>query len=109
MAITQTEVGKIFRCATNFNLSSASDIKLTFQHNSGEGFSASMPNITVPDVDVIDESLGNLTAGTYVEYVTTGTDFIKSGLWYAVIEYQDSSPKLFFGARAEFNILSKFN
>ena len=105
MPINATEIGKVFRYATGFDMSGSTVLSLHFTHSDGiTTFTATTPNVTAPAVSVNDPDLGTLAASTYMEYVTTGTDLTKSGAWTVCGTYEDATPKKFFGGDAVFNV-----
>ena len=105
MPINATEVGKIFRYATGFDMSSNTALSLKFTHSdSVTTFTATNPAVTAPAIQVDDPDLGILPANTYMEYNTTGTDFTKGGDWSVCGTYEDGTPKKFFGTGAVFAV-----
>jgi len=105
MTIKATEVGKIFRYATGFDMSASTALSLKFTHSDNvTTFTATNPAVTAPAVTVNDPDLGGLTASTYMEYVTTGTDFTKAGSWTVCGIYTDGTPKKFIGLDATFDV-----
>ena len=105
MPINATEVGKIFRYATGFDMSSSTSLSLKFTHSDGTTtFTATTPDVTAPAVPVVDPDLGSLNASEYMEYVTTGTDFTKAGDWTVCGTYTDVTPKFFIGNDAVFTV-----
>jgi len=84
MSLTATEVGKVFRYATAFNMSSSTALSLKFTHADGTTFTVSNPDVTAPAVGITDPDLGSLNASEYMEYITTGTDFNKGGTWNVI-------------------------
>lgn len=104
MPITATEIGKIFRYATGFDMSGSTSLSLTFTHSDGTTFTITDPTVTAPASPVTDPDLGSLNASEYMEYVTTGTDFTESGSWIVRGVYQDGTPKKFIGGIATFTV-----
>ena len=104
MSITATEVGKIFRYATAFDMSASTSLSLKFTNADGTTFTVSNPDVTAPAAGITDPDLGALSASEYMEYLTTGTDFTKGGTWHVVGTYQDATPKTFIGDKATFTV-----
>ncbi len=105
MTIKATEVGKIFRYATGFDMSSSTALSLKFTHSDGvTTFTATNPAVTAPATIVVDPDLGSLAASTYMEYLTTGNDFTISGTWTVCGTYTDATPKVFIGDDATFTV-----
>ena len=105
MPINATEVGKIFRYATGFDMSSSTALSLKFTHSDNvTTFTATNPAVTAPASPVVDPDLGSLNASEYMQYITTGTDLIKSGTWTVCGTYEDATPKKFFGGDAVFTV-----
>lgn len=105
MPINATEIGKIFRYATGFDMSSSTALSLKFNHEDGvTTFTATNPAVTAPASQVTDPDLGILAASTYMQYTTTGTDLTKSGIWTVCGTYTDATPKKFFGGDAVFTV-----
>ena len=113
MPIKATEVGKIFRYATGFDLSGAISIELKFHAPDGTINTVTSPRLTAPAVEVQDPDLGTLPASTYMEFITTAADFpdfpdVSDSRGYAVWTvcgtYEDTTPKKFFGDDVAFNV-----
>ena len=104
MAIKATEVGKIFRYATGFDLSSSTALSLKFTHSDGTTFTVTNPDVSAPASPVTDPDLGDILANEYMEYITTGTDFTKSGTWTVYGTYTDETPKTFYGDSTPFTV-----
>lgn len=107
MGIKALEVGKIFRYATGFDMSSSTALSLKFTHSDGTTiFTATNPAVTAPASPVTDPDLGSLNASEYMQYTTTGTDFTKAGSWTVCGTYTDGTPKTFFGDGAVFTVVA---
>lgn len=103
MPIKALEVGKIFRYATGFDMSSSTALSLKFTHSDGTTtFTVSNPDVTAPAVNVTDGDLGALLASEYMEFLTTALHFTISGTWTVCGTYTDATPKTFFGDDAVF-------
>ena len=105
MPINATEVGKIFRYATGFDMSASTALSLKFIHSDGTTtFTVTNPAVTAPATPVVDPDLGSLLASEYMQYTTTGLDFTKSGDWTVCGIYTDATPKKFIGKDAVFPV-----
>lgn len=105
MPINATEIGKVFRYATGFDMSNSTALSLKFTHSDKTTtFTATDPAVKAPAVEVNDPTLGLLAASTYMEYLTTGTDLTKGGDWTVCGTYEDATPKKFFGGDAVFPV-----
>ena len=105
MTIKATEVGKIFRYATGFDMSGSTALSLKFTHSDNvTTFTATNPAVTAPAVIANDPDLGSIPASTYMQYTTTGTDFTKAGTWTVCGIYTDGTPKVFIGDDAQFTV-----
>lgn len=104
MAIKATEVGKIFRYATGFDMSGSTALSLKFTHSEGTTFTVSNPDVTAPASPVTDPDLGSLSASEYMQYTTTGSEFTLSGTWTVCGTYTDATPKTFYGDDAVFTV-----
>lgn len=102
--IKATEVGKIFRYATGFDMSASTALSLKFTHSDGATFTVTNPDVTAPATPVTDPDLGGLNASEYMEYTTTGTDFTQSGAWTVCGTYTDATPKVYIGNSATFTV-----
>ena len=104
MTIKETEVGKTFRYATTFDMSSSTALDLIFTDPLGASSTISDPRVTAPAVEVTDPTLGVLPASTYMEFTTLATDFTTPGTWRVEGKYTDATPKLFYGDVATFTV-----
>ena len=107
MPIKATEVGKIFRYATYFDLSAFTSLSLKFTFPDGTENIITNPRVTAPAVDVVDPDLGLLTANTYMQFTTLASDFPQAFRDVVVCgTYEDATPKTFFGDDAFFDVLA---
>jgi len=106
MTIRDGEIGRDYFVSTTFDLSAFTELTIRFTSPDGtisfskttaDGVSApAVPSPAIPD-------LGILPASTYMKYTTDGTEFIAGGTpggkgdWTVCTEYQDATPKLFYG------------
>ncbi len=97
--IKATEINKIFRYDTNFDLSSNMALELKFIDPQGATSSITNPRVTAPAVTV-----GNLLANEYMEFTTLATDFTVTGTWTVCGVYTDAVPTTFFGNDATFTV-----
>ena len=80
MTIKVTEKGQPFRIATSFDMSGNTALQIEFTApTSGTDFTATdltTPAVSAPAVALVnDPELGSVTASTYFEYTTDGTEF----------------------------------
>ncbi len=108
MSIKATEVGKIFRYATGFDMSSFTGLSLIFIHSDGTTTftltEATTPAVTAPASPVVDDDLGSLNASEYMQFTTIATNFTIAGVWTVCGIYTDATPKTFFGEDATFTV-----
>jgi len=84
MPISTGESNKLFRVATNFDMSSSTDLQLDFIDPNGLTStltSSTTPQVTAPAVTVNDPDLGTLSANTYMQFPTISTTFTVAGTW----------------------------
>ena len=113
MSIKATEVGKIFRYATAYNLSGNIALSLKFHAPDGTITQVLSPRVTAPAVDVDDPDVGPLAASTYMQFTTQATDFPDYPNinkrdpflnWTVCGTYEDGTPKIFYGDDAVFPV-----
>jgi hypothetical protein len=104
MTIKATEVGKAFRYATYFDLSANTALSLKFTDPNGDVSTITNPKVTAPASPVVDPDLGSLAADTYMEFDTEATDFTVAGTWTVCGQYDDATPKVYFGDNATFTV-----
>ena len=106
MSIKATEVGKIFRYSTLFDMSSETELTLKFTDPTGieTTLTATGGRVTAPASPVTDPDLGSLLASEYMEITTIATDFPVGGSWSVCGIYTDATPKVFHGNTATFTI-----
>jgi len=107
MSIKATEVGKIFRYSTLFDMSSNTELTLKFT-NPVTGVETTLTTagsrVTAPASPVTDPDLGSLLASEYMQITTIATDFPVGGTWSVCGIYTDGTPKTFIGNTATFTI-----
>jgi hypothetical protein len=104
MSIKATEVGKVFRYATGFDMSGNTGLSLKFVSPSNIETTITNPRVTAPAVPVTDPDLGPIAASTYMEFTTQAGDFTEAGEWTVCGTYIDNTPKTFFGNDATFTV-----
>ena len=86
MSIKATEVGKIVRCATGFDLSSKTTLEVTITDADGTEVLVGDGNITL-DVGYTDPTLGEITANEYAQFSTTALHFPSAGSYSLYVTY----------------------
>lgn len=98
MTIKAGEIGRNLYVGTQFDLSSNTGLKIKATSPTGVVKEFTDPDVTAPGVDSPSlPDVGALPANTYMLYVTTGTDFDEEGDWTICTQYDDATPKTFFG------------
>jgi len=93
MPISTGESNKLFRVATNFDMSSSTALQLDFTDPNGTTSTltnATTPAVTAPAVAVTDPDLGALAASEYMEFATITTTFTVSGTWKVCPTYTNT-------------------
>jgi hypothetical protein len=106
MTIKATEVGKIFRYSTKFDMSSETELTLKLTNPDGTEtiLTSTGGRVTAPASPVTDPDLGSLLASEYMQITTIATDFPVGGAWSVCGIYEDATPKTFIGNTATFTI-----
>lgn len=109
MTIKATEVGKAFRYSTGFDMSGSTGLTLNFTAPDGtttlQKTEATVNTVTAPAAALVnDPDLGNVSASTYMEFLTVATDFDVAGVWTVCGIYFDATPKEFHGDEAAFTV-----
>ena len=106
MTIKATEVGKIFRYSTLYDMSSQTEltIKLTSPDGTETVLTGTGGRVTAPASPVTDPDLGSLLASEYMQITTIATDFPVGGEWTACGIYEDATPRTWIGNSATFTI-----
>ncbi len=96
MTIKVTEKGQPFRIGTSYDMSGSTALSIAFTAPSG-GTDFTATNLTTPAVSAPavaltnDPELGTVSASTYFEYTTDGTEFDIAGTWTACGVYTDAA------------------
>jgi len=99
------EVGKVFRVATNFDLSGNTELKISFINPDGSQFEKTSANgVVAPASPVTDPVLGPLLASTYLEYPVEAGVFTVKGSYKGFAVYEDATPKVFLGDVFSFSV-----
>lgn len=97
------EVGKIINLATGFNLSGASTLSIVLSKPSGTTVTKTGVSVTAPAVSDTTTT-PPLVANEYFQYTTEAGDIDESGNWGICGVYEDSTPKKFYTAEAQFSV-----
>ena len=112
MPISTGESNKLFRVATNFDMSSSTALQLDFTDPNGLTSTLTnltTPAVTAPAVAVTDTDLGALTASTYMEFPTEATTFTVAGTWKVCPTYTNTGTtpdSIYEGSVVTFNVLA---
>ena len=112
MPISTGESNKLFRVATNFDMSSSTDLQLDFTDPNGVTStltSSTTPAVTAPAVAVTDPDLGALAASTYMQISTITTSFTVAGTWKVCPTYTNTATtpdSIYEGSVVTFNVLA---
>ena len=97
--VSLTDEGNKIRVDGDFDMSSYTDLILTFTDPDGSTFEKSYlvgTKVTLGTSLVVDEVLGSLEANTYVEYVIeTPSPFLSYGAgypWSVLLTYENTTP-----------------
>ena len=94
MAIKTGESNKLFRVATNFDMSSNTALQLDFTDPNGVTSTLTKlttPAVSAPATPVTDPDLGALSANEYMEFPTEATTFTVAGVWKVCPTYTDTA------------------
>ena len=99
MTIKVGEKGQPFRISTGYDMSSSTGLSIKFTKPDGTTFTVNegtTPAVTAPAVALTnDPELGNVSASTYFEYTTDGTEFDQAGTnWKACGTYTTAALSL---------------
>ena len=110
MNIKATEGGKAFRYSTGLDMSGSTGLTLNFtkpDNTTLQKTEATVNAVTAPAVALTnDPDLGNVSASTYMEFLTVAADFDQAGVWTVCGIYTDATPKEFHGDDATFTVES---
>ena len=115
MTIFTGESGRLFRVASEFDMSAYTELSIMFYKPDGTYVTKTTANgIVLGTVDVVDEDLGELPANHYVEYsievgLITATDY---GDWATQLLYTNTSaavPDNLYGELVKFTVKERKN
>ena len=112
MTISTGESNRAFRVATNFDMSSSTDLQLDFTDPNDVTStltSSTTPAVTAPAVAVTDPDLGALAASTYMEFDTITTSFTVAGTWKVCPTYTNTGTtpdSIYEGSVVTFKVLA---
>lgn len=109
MALKQGESGKTFRVAGSFDMSSNTELTLTFAKPDGTAATKTKTGgeVTLGTSPVTDPDLGSLSANQYVEYEIEAGFLDQSGSWTVYLTYTNTTPNpddVFIGDTATFSV-----
>jgi len=93
--VSLTDEGSIIRVAGDFDMSSNTDLILTFTDPDGVTFTKTKGGgeVTLGTSLVVDPVLGSLAANTYVEYIIESTSPFAVGYpWAVLLTYVNTTP-----------------
>jgi len=92
MSLKISETGKTFRVAAGFDLSSNTELTLTFTLPDDTTVTKTKPEVTLGTSNITDPDLGALLANEYVEYEIEVGFLSQSGEWKVNLTYTNTSP-----------------
>lgn len=98
MTLKATEVGKTIVYATSFDLSANTSVEIVLKDSDGNEVIVPDARITTP-ASILNTSLGNLPASTYMLFTTLATDFPTAGNYTICGTYNTATEK-FYGDEA---------
>lgn len=105
MTLKVGEVGKTIRVSTSYDMSGYTELSIIFTlPDTSSVTKTTADGVTAPAVAVDDETLGELAASTYLEYDVEAGLLTEAGNWQLYAQYDDATPKTFFGDPAEFQV-----
>lgn len=109
MSLRIGEIGKTIRVNTDYDLSSNTQLTLTFTKPDGTTLTKTktVDGVSAPAVDVTDPDDPTVTflANEYMEYDTVSGDLDQAGTWSVYATYNDATPKTFIGDVDRFTVL----
>ena len=112
MSLRVGEVGKTLRVHADYDVSANTQLTLVFTKPSGASVTKTKADgITAPAVDVVSDLVdddGNaitFSANEYYEYDTESGFLDESGTWQVYAQYDDATPKKFYGDTTTFQVL----
>lgn len=111
MPLKELESGKIFRVGAGFDMSSRTELTLTFTDPDGTEITKTQTGgeVTLGTGPVTDPDLGSLSANEYVEYEIETGFLTPSGTWKVKLTYTNTTPDpddVFIGECATFTVAS---
>jgi len=109
LTIKLGESGKDIRFSAGFDMSSNTELTLTFRAPpSGTDFTRiKSDGVTLGTGAITDPVLGELAANTYVDYTCSATDFDVAGTWSVCLTYTNdvtTPDEIFISSEVEFEI-----
>lgn len=109
MALRVGESGKVIRVAASFDMSSNTELSLTFTKPDGTTSTKTKgaSQVTLGTGAVTDPDLGSLSANEYVEYEVEAGFIDQSGSWSVYLTYTNATPDpddVYIGDTAAFDV-----
>jgi len=107
MSLKVGESGKPFRVAAGFDMSSNTELTITFYLPGGTTVVKTSADGVALGAGVTDPDLGVLAANEYVEYKIEPTLLTESGTWSATLTYTNTTPTpddIYIGNCATFTV-----
>lgn len=110
MTLRVGETGKTLRVNAGFDMSSYTELKLTFTKPDNTTVSytdATATSLTLGSVAVTDDDLGALVANEYVEFEVESGLLDTAGEWCVYLTYTNTTPNpddIFIGQPASFEV-----
>lgn len=108
MAIKTGENGRIVRVSSLFDMSSNTELTLVFRKPDGVKVTKTKTGgeVTLGTVQVVDDTLGTLTANQYVEYILEVGLIDMVGEWAIELIYDNSGAnEKFYGETVTFDVI----
>ena len=109
MSLRVGEVGKVLRVASGFDMSSNTELTLTFTLPDGTTTTKTTADGVALGAGVTDPDLGVLAANEYVEYDIESGFLSQSGSWKVSLTYTNTTPTpddIYIGECATFTVSS---
>ena len=106
MGIKSGEIGKIININASFDLTSNTDLKLSFLKPDLSTLEKDKAGgVSAPGVDFTDPITGDVfNAGEYFSYTVISGDIDQTGVWRVHGTYIDATPKNFCGDTVSFDV-----
>ncbi len=107
MSLKVGETGKIIRVAAGFDMSSNTELTLTFYKPDATTITKVKADGVALGAGVTDDTLGVLAANEYVEYAVDWGLIDQAGAWNLTLTYTNTTPTpddIFIGACASFTV-----